>query len=98
MLRRRRCCAVVVKATKASKRPVIPPSLQEVYDKYHYAPGVVVGEKVLLLSGQVGRKGLTVVGDGSADLEGQYTQMFENVKEILPVICLMLRIEEHIAC
>ncbi|MEM9473347.1 MAG: RidA family protein [Pseudomonadota bacterium] len=61
------------------RRVIIPPGLEKVYDTFHYAPGIVVGD-TLYISGQVGRdKDLNVV-EGA---EAQFVQAFENVSLVL---------------
>ncbi len=61
------------------RRVIIPPGLEKVYDTFHYAPGIVVGD-TLYISGQVGRdKALNVV-EGA---EAQFVQAFENVRLVL---------------
>ncbi len=61
------------------RRVIIPPGLEKVYDTFHYAPGIVVGD-TLYISGQVGRdKDLNVV-EGA---EAQFVQAFENVRLVL---------------
>ena len=50
-----------------------------IVERYHYAPGVLVGN-TLYVSGQVGRdENLTVI----ADKEGQFEQCFLNIKKVL---------------
>ena len=59
--------------------PVIPSSMQSMYQSFQFAPGTQVGN-VVILSGQIG------VGDDGqaiADLEAQFTRAFDNVGEIL---------------
>ena len=61
------------------RRIIIPPGLEKVYETFHYAPGILVGD-TLYISGQVGRdKDLNVV-EGA---EAQFVQAFENVKLVL---------------
>lgn len=63
----------------AKRQIIIPPGLEAVYETFHYAPGILVGD-VLYISGQVGRdRDLNVV----AGTEAQYVQAFENVKAVL---------------
>lgn len=63
----------------AKRQIIIPPGLEAVYETFHYAPGILIGD-VLYISGQVGRdKGLNVV----TGTEAQYVQAFENVKAVL---------------
>jgi enamine deaminase RidA (YjgF/YER057c/UK114 family) len=61
------------------RRIVIPPGMENIYERYHYAPGVIVGG-ILYVSGQVGRDtNLQVI----ADPEAQFAQAFENVGSVL---------------
>ena len=64
----------------SNKREVIIPSGMEIlYEKYHYCPGIKVGN-TLYISGQVGRdENLQVV----EDTEAQFVQAFENVNKVL---------------
>lgn len=62
-----------------TKRLIVPPGMQNIYDKYHYAPGWVIGD-VLYVSGQVGRdEALRVVDEP----EAQFDQAFRNVEKVL---------------
>jgi len=62
-----------------TRKLIVPPGLEAVYEKFHYAPGILVGD-TLYISGQVGRdKDLKVV-EGA---EAQFTQAFENVGAVL---------------
>jgi len=58
---------------------VIPASMQEMYDRFHFAPAVWSGE-LLLCSGQIG---IGPDGRGIPDPEQQFTAAFENVKAVL---------------
>lgn len=61
------------------RKIIIPPSLEKVYDTFHYAPGILIGD-TLHVSGQVGRDAdLNVVEDA----EAQIVQAFENTKLVL---------------
>ena len=61
------------------RQVIIPPGLQAVYDTFHYAPGIRIGD-TLHVSGQVGRDAdLNVISDP----EAQFVQAFENVKLVL---------------
>jgi enamine deaminase RidA (YjgF/YER057c/UK114 family) len=61
------------------RKVIIPPGLEAVYEKFNYAPGILVGD-TLYISGQVGRDAdLNVV----EDTEGQFVQAFENVRAVL---------------
>jgi enamine deaminase RidA (YjgF/YER057c/UK114 family) len=58
---------------------IIPEGMEILYEKYHYCPGIKVGN-ILYISGQVGRdENLQVV----AETEAQFVQTFENVKKVL---------------
>lgn len=53
--------------------------MEILYDKFHYCPGIKVGN-MLYISGQVGRdKDLQVV----TGIEAQFVQTFENVQKVL---------------
>lgn len=58
---------------------VIPPSMQGMYDRFHFAPAVWVGE-LLLCSGQIG---MGPDGRAIADPAAQFTAAFEAVKTVL---------------
>lgn len=61
------------------RRTIVPEGLEAVYERYRYAPGVLVGD-VLRVSGQVGRDAdLNVI----AEPEAQYVAAFENVGRVL---------------
>lgn len=56
-----------------TREVIIPKGMEILYEKYHYCPGVKIGN-TLYISGQVGRdENLQVV-------EAQFVQTFENVK------------------
>ncbi|MGD1712026.1 Rid family hydrolase [Dapis sp. BLCC M172] len=58
---------------------IIPQGMESIYEKYHYCPGVKIGN-MLYISGQVGRdENLQVV----QKIEEQFIQAFENVKKVL---------------
>jgi len=62
-----------------SRKVIIPEGMEILYEKYHYCPGVKVGN-TLYISGQVGRdENLQIV----EDTEAQFVQAFENVKKVL---------------
>lgn len=62
-----------------TREVIIPPGMEIIYEKYHYCPGIKVGN-TLYISGQVGRdENLQVV----EDTEAQFVQAFENVKKVL---------------
>lgn len=58
---------------------IIPKGMENIYDTYHYAPAIRVGD-TLYLSGQVGRDADLQVVEG---VEAQFVQAFENVKKVL---------------
>jgi enamine deaminase RidA (YjgF/YER057c/UK114 family) len=60
-------------------RMIVPDGMENILEKYHYAPGMLVG-KTLYISGQVGRdEQLNVI----ADAEAQFEQAFRNVGKVL---------------
>jgi enamine deaminase RidA (YjgF/YER057c/UK114 family) len=61
------------------RRMIIPPGMENIVERFRYAPGVLVGD-TLYVSGQVGRdENLTVV-EGA---EAQFEQVFKNIKKVL---------------
>lgn len=61
------------------RRMIIPPGMENIVERFRYAPGVLVGD-TLYVSGQVGRdEGLRVL----EDKEAQFDQCFRNVKKVL---------------
>lgn len=63
----------------AKRHVIIPPGLEAVYQQFHYAPGIRIGD-TLYISGQVGRDADLKVVEGA---EAQFVQAFENVKLVL---------------
>lgn len=62
-----------------TRRMIIPPGMENIVDRFGYAPGVLVGD-MLHISGQVGRDAeLNVI----ADNELQFEQCFINMKKVL---------------
>ncbi len=62
-----------------TREVIIPQGMEILYEKYHYCPGIKVGN-TLYISGQVGRdENLQVV----EDTEAQFVQAFENVNKVL---------------
>jgi enamine deaminase RidA (YjgF/YER057c/UK114 family) len=53
--------------------------MQNIHERFHYSPGVKVGN-LLYIAGQVGRNENLQVIDGK---EAQFVQAFENVKKVL---------------
>jgi enamine deaminase RidA (YjgF/YER057c/UK114 family) len=62
-----------------SREVIIPKGMEILYEKYHYCPGIKVGN-TLYISGQVGRDENLQVVEGT---EAQFVQTFENVKKVL---------------
>ena len=62
-----------------TRKVIIPPGMENIYETYHYAPAIQVGD-TLYLSGQVGRDENLKVVEGT---EAQFVQAFENVKKVL---------------
>ena len=61
------------------RRMIVPPGMENIVERYRYAPGVLVGD-TLFVSGQVGRdEHLQVV----ADRERQFEQCFRNIGKVL---------------
>lgn len=61
------------------RRMIIPEGMENIVERFHYAPGVLVGD-TLYVSGQVGRdETLTVI----ADKEAQFDQCFRNIEKVL---------------
>lgn len=69
----------VDRETAVDRKVIVPPGMEAVYDSFHYAPGILVGN-TLYVSGQVGRDRDLKVVEGT---EAQYVQAFENVKAVL---------------
>jgi enamine deaminase RidA (YjgF/YER057c/UK114 family) len=64
---------------RIDREVIIPKGMEILYEKYHYCPGIKVGN-TLYISGQVGRDdNLQVV----AGVEAQFVQTFENVNKVL---------------
>lgn len=62
-----------------NRRDIIPPGMEIIFERFHYAPGVLVDD-TLYIAGQVGRdQNLQVV----AGTEAQFTQAFTNVGKVL---------------
>ncbi|CAN1211127.1 RidA family protein [Tumidithrix helvetica PCC 7403] len=62
-----------------TREVIIPKGMEILYEKYHYCPGIKVGN-TLYISGQVGRDRNLQVVEG---IEAQFVQTFENVKNVL---------------
>lgn len=63
----------------ATRKVIVPQGMENIYDTYHYAPGILVGD-TLYCSGQVGRDADLKVVEGA---EAQFVQAFENVGKVL---------------
>ena len=63
----------------ATRKVIVPEGMENIYDTYHYAPGILVDD-TLYLSGQVGRDENLKVVEGT---EAQFVQAFENVGKVL---------------
>jgi len=63
----------------ATREVIIPTGMEILYEKYHYCPGIRIGNTVYV-SGQVGRDETLQVVEG---IEKQFIQAFENVKKVL---------------
>lgn len=61
------------------RRIIVPEGMEAIHERFHYAPGVLVGN-VLHVSGQVGRDEELRVVEGA---EAQFAQAFENVGKVL---------------
>jgi len=62
-----------------TRETIIPKGMENIYEKFHYSPGVKVGN-LLYIAGQVGRDENLRVVEGT---EAQFVQAFENVKRVL---------------
>lgn len=62
-----------------TREVIIPQGMEILYEKYHYCPGIKIGN-TLYISGQVGRDENLQVVEGT---EAQFVQAFENVKKVL---------------
>lgn len=61
------------------RRMIVPPGMENIVERFHYAPGVLVGD-TLYVSGQVGRDDqLRVI----SDKEAQFDQCFKNIGNVL---------------
>ena len=61
------------------RRTIVPPTMRNIYERFHYAPGVRIGPW-LFCAGQVGRAADLRVVEG---LEAQIVQAWENVRTVL---------------
>lgn len=63
----------------ATREVIIPKGMEISYEKYHYCPGIKIGN-TLYIAGQVGRdENMQMV----IEPEAQFVQTFENVKKVL---------------
>ncbi len=63
----------------ANREVIIPQGMENLYEKFHYAPAVRV-DNTLYIAGQVGRDEELQVVEGA---QAQFTQAFENLKKVL---------------
>lgn len=61
------------------RESIIPKGMENIYQRFRYAPGVKVGN-MLYIAGQVGRDENLNVIEGK---EAQFVQAFENVRKVL---------------
>jgi enamine deaminase RidA (YjgF/YER057c/UK114 family) len=62
-----------------AREVIIPKGMEILYEKYHYCPGIKIGN-TLYIAGQVGRdENMQVV----TEPEAQFVQTFENVGKVL---------------
>jgi enamine deaminase RidA (YjgF/YER057c/UK114 family) len=62
-----------------TRETIVPKGMENIFEKFHYAPGVKVGN-MLYIAGQLGRdENLRVI----EEKEAQFVQAFENVKKVL---------------
>ncbi|HYW20743.1 MAG TPA: RidA family protein [Nodularia sp. (in: cyanobacteria)] len=62
-----------------SREVIIPKGMEILFEKFHYCPGIKVGN-TLYISGQVGRDENLQIVEG---IEAQFIQAFENVNKVL---------------
>lgn len=63
----------------STRRDIIPPGMENIFERFRYAPGVLIDD-TLYIAGQVGRNEQLEVVAGT---EAQFTQAFENVGKVL---------------
>ena len=61
------------------RHPIIPPSMQALYDAYHFAPATRAGDTIWV-SGRVGMDAEGRIGEG---MEAQARLVFEGLKSVL---------------
>jgi enamine deaminase RidA (YjgF/YER057c/UK114 family) len=62
-----------------TRETIIPAGMENIYEKFHYSPGIKIGN-MLYIAGQIGRDENLQVIEGK---EAQFAQAFENVKKVL---------------
>ncbi|HKA54181.1 MAG TPA: RidA family protein [Candidatus Binatia bacterium] len=62
-----------------TRETIIPKGMENIYERFHYSPGVKIGN-LLYIAGQVGRDENLRVIEGK---EAQFAQAFENVQKVL---------------
>ena len=62
-----------------TRQTIIPKGMENIFEKFHYSPGVKIGN-LLYIAGQVGRDENLRVIEGK---EAQFARAFENVKKVL---------------
>ena len=63
----------------STRRDIIPPGMENIFERFRYAPGVLIDD-TLYIAGQVGRDEQLQVVEGT---EAQFAQAFENVGKVL---------------
>ncbi|MEH2067623.1 MAG: RidA family protein [Nostoc sp.] len=63
----------------SKREAIIPKGMEILFEKFHYCPGIKIGN-TLYISGQVGRDQNLQVVKG---IEAQFVQAFENVNQVL---------------
>jgi enamine deaminase RidA (YjgF/YER057c/UK114 family) len=68
-----------MKMKQGTRKLIVPPGMENLVERFHYAPGVLIGD-TLYVSGQVGRdENLKVI----EDTREQFSQAFRNVGKVL---------------
>lgn len=63
----------------ATRKDIIPAGMENIFERFHYAPGVLVDD-TLYVAGQVGRDESLQVVSGT---EAQFEQAFKNLAKVL---------------
>ena len=63
----------------SQRTDIIPPGMENIFERFHYAPGVLIDD-TLYIAGQVGRDENLEIVSGT---EAQFVQAFENVGKVL---------------